>query len=1088
MNRQLLGNLNKKQYLAIVKSQEYKQLLTQMCQSIKRLAKTAPNEATIEGHFDSELFTFFRNVFEPIGFTYNPTKEKAITTKRHITKGRADTAVGAFIVEFKQPSTLNNSDNQREAVKQISDYLEGLENENETPLVGFVTDGLKGCFAVKTNGNIYAETFQPLSFEVLDRIIQNIVSLNLTALNSKNLVDSFCNPPENDGIAFGLLNALYSTLNNMTDKTKMLFTEWKELFNLAHDDTSKQQAILERKKSLGLLVGEQFSDNDNEYKTLFALQTTYAIIIKIVAYRVVSQVRYNSFLTDFETLKSQSSDALRVHLAELEDGAIFREYGIANLLEGDFFSWYSTSEQWTPAIAEKIACIFDILSLYADKAVLNKTERSQDFFKALYEVMMPSAVRHSLGEYYTKKWLARKVVDDALDFIDKTDWRGIDPCCGSGTFVTVMIDKIRHQLHDKDDDVVLNAIMQRVKGIDLNPVAVLTARVNYFINISHLLHDNREIEIPIYLGDSSYFPKKTMFDGVNCLEYSISTLQQPINIIVPVSLVKDSLSFSKAMTRVELHIKNEDAQSAYDGLLTLVDEDDATERIKEKLRELATALVDLEHKGWNGIWARIITNFLTTANLGKFDIIVGNPPWVDWKSLPSGYRERIKALCISRKLFSGDRLVGGINLNICALISNVSAENWLNDTGILAFLMPEPLVFQQSYEGFRNLFLSDNKKLYFCKFTNWTKSGHPFKPVTQKFLTFFISQTPKDYSNGVETEWYILNDNKNIEGIEELDLSDYYTKKTTIMATCHNKKNVFSHIENTGQLNKFKTIAGTSHYVGREGVEFYPQELIIFTLSGLPGTATCTALRNIQVKKSKYRVPQRDLLLETEFLHPLVKGVDIQPFHVNISGNIVPFPYEVAAPRIPMSVTELTKRAPHLAKFYQLHKKILLAQTGYNERIIGMESEFYALARVGTYSFAENFVVFRDNTKWGAAVISNVDTEWGGLKRPMFQNHAVSICEDVDGNFITLDEAHYICGILNSPIAEQYTIQSSDSRSFPVRPRVKIPKYNPINEKHLRIASLSKEAHENYDTSSIIIKILEELDKLYINIIKTQSA
>ena len=151
-----------------------------------------------------------------------------------------------------------------------------------------------------------------------------------------------------------------------------------------------------------------------------------------------------------------------------------------------------------------------------------------------------------------------------------------------------------------------------------------------------------------------------------------------------------------------------------------------------------------EKKHWDGIWARLIGNYLSTAVLGEFDIVVGNPPWVDWKSLPSGYRERIKTLCISRKLFSGDRLTGGINLNICALISNVVAENWLSKKGVLAFLMPEPLVFQQSYEGFRNFYMSDNQRMYFCKFTNWSRAGHPFKPVTQKFLTFYMRREQMD--------------------------------------------------------------------------------------------------------------------------------------------------------------------------------------------------------------------------------------------------------------------------------------------------------------------------------------------------------
>ena len=1090
MDTQLYSQLHQKQYLAIIKSTEYKQLLIQMCKRIVNSAKTAPNEATVEFNFESELFTIFRNLFEPVGFSYKPVKEKSIVTERHISKGRADTVAGALIIEFKQPSTLEKTKSKNDAVNQIIEYLEGLGNENNTPLVGFVSDGVIGCFVIKSEGMIHTESFQPLSDDMLDRIIQYVVSLNLTALNSKNLVDSFCNPPDNDGVAFGLLNALYSALENMTERTRMLFNEWKELFNLAHDDTSKQQAIINRKKSLGDLVGEQFYNSDNEYKALFALQTAYATIIKIIAYRVVSQVRFNSAFADFESMVLQTHDAKRMHLAGLEDGAIFRQYGIVNLLEGDFFSWYCTIEQWTPEIANEITEIYSILCHYSDKAVLTKTEHSQDFFKALYEVMIPPAVRHSLGEYYTRKWLARKVLDDAVELVATDEWRGIDPCCGSGTFLTVMIDKVLHQFKDSDDvDVALNAVLHRVKGIDLNPVAVLTARVNYFINISHLLTNNREIEIPVYLGDSSYLPVKVQLGGVDCLEYVINTLQQPINITVPESIVNNFISFSHVMTDIEMHIKNEDIKSVYHALLSLVAETDATELIKEKLHNLSAELIELERKNWDGIWARIILNFLTTASLGEFDIIVGNPPWVDWKSLPSGYRERIKSLCISRKLFSGDGRTGGISLDICALIANVSAENWLSENGVLAFLMPEKLLLQQSYEGFRNLLLSDETRLYFQKFSNWTKSGRLFKEASEKFYTYFISHQKQDYGKGVRSDYYVLKRGKKIAGKEDLVVMDYYTKEEKLMATCHDSKNFFTRINDFNQIAMFRAIAGNSDYIGREGIEFYPQELMVFTLSGLPGTKTCTALRNIQVDKAKYKVPQRDILLETEFLHPLIQGPDISPFHVNISGHIVPFPYDSKTPKVPIKIAELAKRAPEMTKFYQANNEILLAQTQYSNSIIGIESESYALARVGPYSYAKNYVVFRDNTKLCAAVISSLDTAWGGLKRPVFQNHAVSICElececeDQKIKFISLDEAHYICGILNSPIASQYTIQSSATRSLPIRPRIKIPKYNQQSKIHNRISSLSKKAHKNYDNQPIIARILNELDELYLAVV-----
>lgn len=1077
------------EYISTVRSDEYKDELKRMAKSIVDTSRKAPNEATIESRFDCELFAFFKEYFGPLGFEYNPIKEKAIATCRHISKGRADTAISTLVIEFKQPSTLSNDKMKEKAVCQISEYLQGIEQTNENEMFeGFITDGIQGCFVTCVNGKSIVENFLPINEYSLDRIVQNILALKLIAFNANNLVESFCNPPINDGIAFNLVEILFGLLKNkMQAKTKMLFIEWKELFNLAHDDISKQQAIIDRKKSLEELLKCKLDDKDDEYLALFSLQTAYAIIIKIIAYKLISQIRFNKTLISFEKSMQMDTDALRMQFARLENGAIFREYGMTNLLEGDFFSWYCNENQWGDEISNVLKMVFEILCRYSEKAVLNNTKRSQDFFKQLYEAMVPAAVRHSLGEYYTRKWLAQNVVDEAVALTNVENWKGLDPCCGSGTFLNVMIDKILYEEKDKSDKEKLEDVLKRVKGIDLNPIAVLTARVNYFINISHLLVDNSAIDIPVYLGDASYIPKTINYDNVECLDYTITTTMDPIEITLPKSIVNNTSEFAQSMITVESQVKNQNEGAVAKLFEALVSEADLTPKVCAKILQLSKNLIGLEKKNWNGIWARILSNYLTTANLGKFDIIVGNPPWVDWKSLPSGYRDRIKALCISRKLFSGDRLTGGINLNICALIANVSADNWLSEEGVLGFLMPEPLVFQQSYEGFRNFFLDNGSRMYFCKFTNWTKAGNPFKPVTQKFLSYYLSRKEVDYTKGVETDWYIKKPRKNIDGLEEINMEEFFEHKSKILACCHEKKNFFSSVDSMKLLKEFENIGGESFYIGREGIEFYPQELMVFKLSDLPNTKTCTCLTNMQNRKSKYRVPQFDVLLETEYLHPMVKGKNVTPFHVEWDEYIVPFPYEKANPRIPIPLKALSSKAPNLAKYYQDNKTLIMEQTGYNERIIGKDNaEFYALARVGEYSYAKNYVVFRDNTKWAAAVISEVNTSWGGLKRPLFQNHAVSICEDNDGNFISLEEAYYICGILNSEVAFNYMMQSSDSRSFPIRPRLYIPKFDLKNKNHKKIAELSKEAHEVYSDEKKMDKISQELNKLYMKILENK--
>ena len=1078
--RVALSSLKDAQYTAIINSQDYKRLLSNMSIRIREKARRAPNEATIESYFDSELFAFFRDVFAPLGFEYAPQKEAAVETCRCVAKGRADSAIGAFIVEFKQPSALSSPTQQEKAIRQISEYMLAMPEESGS--VGFLTDGTKGCFIERQGERTFAEPFEEIHGAQLERFIQYVVHLSLKELTSQNLVDSFCG---DTGIGYELTRALFTCLQKeLLPKTQMLLNEWKELFRLAHDDVSKQQAIIDRRKALETVLGTHFAENNEEYTALFALQTAYAIIVKIAAYRIVSIARYNASLIEFEKLVGIDQESLREHMSSLEEGELFRSYGITNLLEGDFFSWYTTKGQWNATIADKISTVFATLSKYADKPVLNSLRSSSDFFKELYQTMIPSAVRHSLGEYYTKRWLAESVVAGALELADKKGWKGLDPCCGSGTFLTVMIDKVLDETKDAPPQKQLQEVLSRVKGIDLNPIASLTARINYFINIAHLITNDEELEIPVYLGDASYMPQKRDFGGIDCFEYTISTLRQPIRILIPASMIADPLRFSRKMTEIEFLIKAQNEDAVYTQLASLVAPEDLTEPIKISLRQFVTDLVDLERLNWNGIWARIISNFITTANLGKFDIIVGNPPWVDWRSLPSGYRDKIKSLCISRKLFSGDSITGGINLNICALISNVAAENWLARDGVLGFLMPEPLIFQQTYEGFRKFYLADGSRLYFQKLTNWNQAGSPFKPVTQKFLTYYLSRTVRDYRQGIEVDTIILDKNKGADDKEFLDKESFQLKKS-LAANCHANKNMFSYVDSRELLQNFQSIAGNSYYTGRQGIEFYPQELLIFTANKtLPSTKTCLSLKNIQVNKSKYHVPPHYELLEKDFLNPLVKGIHIKPFHVDISDEIVPFPYDKKDMRLPMPFSELSIYAPQLAKFYQKHKTLISSQTTYNQRIIGKQGEFYALARVGTYSFADIFVVFRDNTQWASAVVTAIDTTWGGKRRPLFQKHAVAISQRDDGTYITLDEAHFICGILNTRIVGEYMKKSSDSRSYPIRPRVWLPLYDANNPLHLKISQLSQQAHKDYQDENKLAAIVRELDALYLELAK----
>lgn len=1055
------------------------------------------NEATIASIFEIKLSEIIREKF---GLDFTPTKEEPISGLRHVATGkrdatgRIDSRIGALVIEYKHSSRLSTQKLQKEAVNQLVNYLRSLNEQNAHSYIGFVTDGLKATFiTLGDQGQIKNEAvFEPLNERHLERILKTIILLNRSAFTPENLVNDFCRPIGNS-LAEQLTGVFIRALETgITARSQMLFDEWKELFRLAHDDSSKQHPIKERRDALAAIVGKTIRDNESEYRTLYALQTTYAIIIKIIAYRFIELIRFNAKFVSFSELAIADSGKLRSQMYLLEEGAVFRAMGIGNLLEGDFFAWYCTEHQWNDEMASLVRQIFSILKDYEDAKLFSEYQEIRDLFKDLYVQVMPDKVRHSLGEYYTPEWLADDVISRALDEIKTKQWSALDPCSGSGTFVTALIKRVVTSAKEMPAAELLQSVLTRVKAIDLNPVAVLTTRINYFINVASLITDNVDFEIPVYLGDSSYVPEMRRIHGIDCVSYQLQTLRGSLDITLPRSAVADPHSFSKAMTSIELDIVNRDRASIASKILALTAVTDRKPWIILTIEKLADRFIELEENGWNGIWARIVTNFLTTANIGKFDLIVGNPPWIDWKNLPTGYRERIKSLCIDRNIFSGDAITGGINLNICALIANVAADNWLNQAGILAFLMPENLLFQQSYEGFRRFPLKKNgqSRLYFQKIVDWTASGHPFDPVQYPFLTYFLSHREQDYTKGIPVVSVVKKNTRKGGKLKDYsskcrfeDVAPLFNIQRRVVGAVVPDKNMFTYADSLDQLCEFKKIAGESEYTGRDGVDFYPQELYMLSVINPNLRKGIALVKNVQNAKSKHKAAQQTFPIETKLLYPLVQSTDLGRFASPVPSLYVPFPYRQGS-RSPIPIQELTKEAPGLMKYFNDNRHLFAAKTSYNKKIVGAKhfSEYYALTRVGAYSYADCYVAFRKDTKWLAAVVQSVDTPWGERKVPKFQSHAVAMCERSDGTFIVLEEAHYICAILNSNIVTEYILNSSDKRSFKVRPPIRIPRFIQNNHDHKRLSMLSIKAHAHNGDLKVVNEISSEIDQLVLRL------
>ncbi|MGC9115985.1 MAG: class I SAM-dependent DNA methyltransferase, partial [Fervidicoccaceae archaeon] len=146
------------------------------------------------------------------------------------------------------------------------------------------------------------------------------------------------------------------------------------------------------------------NNNINYDRLIFAIQTYYALILKLLAAEVVYLYGagrfYKSYIAELDDAYTRSGvDGLKNALRELESGGVFRQFGIENFLEGDYYSWYM--EELDKALADVIAEIARRLSEFEPATPQLEPESARDLLKRLYQQLVPEDIRHSLGEYYT---------------------------------------------------------------------------------------------------------------------------------------------------------------------------------------------------------------------------------------------------------------------------------------------------------------------------------------------------------------------------------------------------------------------------------------------------------------------------------------------------------------------------------------------------------------------------------------------------------------------------------------------------------------------------------------------------------------
>lgn len=1026
------------------------------------------NNAGKEENFRTNYAIILNNLFKKL----NMDQKIDFENEYSVHQGRIDSLYGNFIVEYKAPTKIaetHSPDNDRYIV-QVQRHIDGLcirRNIEKNRIIGVVFDGHYVIYIKKRGNEWIISNPQKMTVDSHALFLMRLLSVNSEgrALTVEHLTRDF---GASSNIAKGLINHFYETIsdNKEFNKANLLFEQWKVLYREVCGykfDTNKIK-IQELKKYYKL---EQ--DIVDLECLIFAIQSYFALLIKFLSINVLAFLKSNT-IREQNIFHVEDSELLKEDLVNMEGGGKYRKLGVSNFLEGDFFGWYLYL--WDENTFSLVRDLIEEFNRYDYSLVVLEKDTAIDLLKNLYHELLPSILRKNLGEFYTPDWLADFTIKSLNPEIS-AEKSFLDPTCGSGTFVILLIKKYIENYSEKTNAAeLLSMILNSVRGFDLNPLAVVCARANYIIALGSLLSNvSFQIEVPIYLCDSML----TILEGYEEQTKKIIIPTKAMTFVLPEILIKEQ-SVNIVLDIVNDSIQNKLNIAMFEKVLCTRMSKLVELFSKEDYKLICDFYSDikkLDNKKLDGIWTNVIKNSFAPVFQKKVDYIIGNPPWIDWQDLPENYRNSIQRHWYDYRVFDhkGQKAqLGSSHDDISVLMTYVIMDNFLKENGELAFVINQNLLQASGGgDGFRKFSIKESIPVCVTSVNDFVQA-EPFKHlgVSNKTATITLkknvhTQYPLRYRKWYKHNSAMISPDTSLEVVlrehlyyEDLSASPINEYNSPWMITTEEKRNVFQTM-----INKK---AGNGIYRARKGVDTSANGIFWVTKKEKINENLIYIDNTPQNSKKNIRHIV-DCPIEQDLIYPLLRGKDIKKWKYESKYSII-LPYNDSGKYVKKD--DLVALYPRTYDYFYNERnkfqKILRDRATFKKFIIRQDAQApeYSLYNIGSYTFAPYKVIWKALSNGVSAVTISSDIEG---KRIIPDHNLLMVPIEMEM------EAYYLSGILNSEIVSEFVnAYISWFISAHILERINIPKFDAANLLHQKIAMLSKEAHEadNIDRLNVI--------------------
>lgn len=1062
--------------------------------------KTNCKSAKSEDDVKREINIFVNGVNEHYNLDIQSSNERT-----SIHGGRADSIYNDVIVELKKIKLFKTKEGVNESLWGRNEKDHGLYHylinfsldncHNDELLflklltskvgVGFDGDKFVFCRFKKSEDGTkledektkkFPKKFKNITFpvefetsEVLDfdsgvkRLLLYVRSTDRMQLTSENLCNVFSSSTD---ISKNSISYLYSVLNaniQTNSRVRTLFEEWHRIFGKIYE---KQETDFVKHVSAikSLYKIEEMSTNDDVIKVLFVIQTYYSIIIKLIIQNLFASLKLPNAKTD--SLK-HIGDVREVFYGRKD---LFDEY-IDNFFEIHFFEWFTMLEDLD------INFINDIL-LELDKfettVSILKPESVGDVLKKTYESLMPKDLRHLMGEYYTVEWLVDFTINNSGWNIGE-DESILDPTCGSCVFLTHAIKRyIERYKNVLSHQELIDKITNNFVGFDINPIAVIQGKGNYILSLGDITELDHAVSIPVYMCDSVMVPTVHAKQRNNGKSFEIETYVGKFSVPELGTRIKND----KYLRRLsDCILRDYRTHSEFLTVLSKMDGIKLTEKEQKLSVTLFNQLQSLHLSGRDGFWPIILKNsFAPLFCQQKFDYIFGNPPWIAWKAMSQSYRDLSLDIWLSYGIFEKSAYDKKTSHDDFAMaVTYVTIDHYLKDQGLACYVLPQTFIKGlKGGEGFRKFEITrDGQKIPIAieEFHDMIEVN-PFRGIATNKTAVYVFRKGKKMQYPMDK--YFL---YNIKDGEKIDSYDPYEEVKDKLV----RQNLWAKpvkeddprspwlTMDSKMMKDSRLYLGDSNYKGRKGIEpcgakgvylvdVKEEKKGLIKIENLVERSRLQEVLSIGVKPG---------IIEKDCVYPMVGGRNIKSWGIDsYLYMIVPHSENsVSATKYGIDETTLRTELPRTYNwlFDNWHDILFETRCRSGKFFNPDKYPWYKLDNVGPYTFQPYHVLWAEQgTSIKCCVVSSIDDPYLGNKLVVTDSKIL---------FVPLDselEAYYVCGVINSEqvetIIKSYTI--STNKGTDVVDKISIPEFNETNPLHVKLATLSKEAHQHFKDSA----------------------